>query len=89
MATINEGMGRYKVSIQGVCERINEYKASHQNHVIAMHTNPYNRLVVKIYDESIGIIAGDDLIMVVEYLTDRTIGRVIGLADIHRDGRYW
>ena len=84
MAVINEGNGRYKTNIAEVCKRINEYKAYHGNHVIEMLTNPYNRLVVKIYDESI-----DELIMVVEYLTDNTIEQVLALADEHRDGRFW
>ena len=84
MAVINEGNGRYKTNIAEVCKRINEYKVQHGNHVIKMLANPYNRLVVKIYDESI-----DELIMVVEYLTDNTIEQVLALADEHRDGRFW
>jgi len=87
MATINEGNGKYKANIAEVCKRINEYKAQHANHVIKMLTNPYNGLVVKIYDESI---EGDgNLIFVVEYLTDKTIGQVLALADEHKDGRFW
>jgi hypothetical protein len=89
MATINEGNGKYKASIVEVCKRINAYKAQHANHVIKMLTNPYNRLVVKVYDESIGVMSGDDLIMVIEYLTDNTIGKVLELADEHTDGRFW
>jgi hypothetical protein len=87
MATINEGNGKYKANIAEVCKRINEYKAQHANHVIKMLTNPYNRLVVKIYDESIE--GEGNLIMVVEYLTDNTIGQVLALADEHKDGRFW
>ena len=88
MATINEGNGRYKVHISEVCKRINEYKAQHTNHVITMLTNPYNQLVVKIYDETLDR-GAEGLIMVVEYLTDNTIGQVLALADIHTDGRFW
>ena len=88
MATINEGNGKYKANIAEVCKRINEYKAQHANHVITMLTNPYNRLVVKIYDDSLGM-ADANLIMVVEYLTDNTIGKVLALADEHKDSRFW
>ena len=87
MATIDEGNGKYKASIAEVCKRINEYKAQHANHMIKMLTNPYNRLVVKVYDESIE--GEGDLIMVVEYLTDKTIDQVLALADVHHDGRFW
>lgn len=88
MATINEGNGKYKANIAEVCKRINEYKAQHANHVIKMLTNPYNPLVVKIYDESPNA-GAEGLIMVVEYLTDNTISQVLALADEHEDGRFW
>ena len=88
MATINEGNGRYKANIAEVCERINQYKEQHPKHIIVALTNPYNQLVVKLYDETVGSI-DDALIMVVEYLTEKTIDQVTACADEHRDGRFW
>lgn len=88
MAIVNEGDGRYKTNIAEVCKRINAYKAAHPDHVIVALTNPYNRLVVKLYDDTIGGIS-ESLIMVVEYLTDKTIDQVVACADEHKDGRYW
>lgn len=85
MATIDEGNGKYKANIAEVCKRINNYKSQHINHVIKMLTNPYNRLVVKVYDET----NEGELIMIVEYLTENTIEKVLELADEHKDGRFW
>ena len=88
MATIDEGNGRYKSNIKDVCNRIKEYKEKHPDHIIEMLTNPYNSLVIKIYDITLNK-GADGLIMIIEYLTPKTIDQVLALSDEHRDGRFW
>jgi uncharacterized FlaG/YvyC family protein len=91
MVFCNVGAGRYRTNITEVCRRINEYKEQHHGHVIRALTNPYNPLVVKIYDETIEETTEIPYhcVMVVEYLTEKTIDQVTALADIHKDGRFW